>query len=86
MRQYAPWSVDASPYRVLGVKPLAALVIPWLWSFPSSNESGIDLPASDHADGDVRNASSTTDTQDGFAHVWGYSVFHFDLYSWIRPG
>ena len=87
-----PWVLAVS--ITLGAGPLAALDLPWPWRTPSSGDAerrgNYSFQFDSENSGEEEKLASEGPSQEarpeGWAHFWGYSVFHYDVHSWIGPG
>lgn len=87
-----PWVLAVS--ITLGAGPLAALDLPWPWWTPSSADAerrgNYSFQFDSENPGEEEKLASEGPSQEarpeGWAHFWGYSVFHYDVHSWIGPG
>lgn len=87
-----PWVLAVS--ITLGAGPLAALDLPWPWRTPSSADAerrgNYSFQFDSENSGEEEKLASEGPSQEarpeGWAHFWGYSVFHYDVHSWIGPG
>ena len=80
-----PWCLALT--ACLGAGPLTALDLPWNWmglddvGGPSVSDSAAPGPQASWEKG----GETHSETREGYAHVWGHSVFHFDVSSWFGP-
>ena len=81
------WSLTLG--LVLGIGQFGAVDLPWFWGAAIDETVAAETPISPTLGGHSTTRDHATPEEDhhreGFVHIWGHSVFHFDLYSWIGP-